>query len=457
MAPNPNNNRWVLMKFCIYKLRMLVSDEQYRPKYIQSADIIFENFYGIKHFTRKLSDCCTDIEFSRNIDRIGMNQLLQLLKNSRYYNALRDLVIAGDELAKIKHKIRKQKMKGTVDKSLIKEYRYLSKIYDRGQNILRKMLGLKSYKKAYKRKFSAVKNLMNEHGGGWSDGWSDYAFSAFGPSADYYDDDPYDNDDDDGYRYEDASELQDFLKMMNGTTNYMGGAPRRPSPQRRDSSGIDYDDPYDDEWGDYQIGVPFGEAQSEEGESEIEHRINSLYSKLSAIEDIVDAYATQATYDKVHHRNPITHKPLTMEQQRPMEYNPETFQSQTQEQNASNMAMQAQLSQVIGIVGNLTKAMSNFEDWRSSIEAALDEEDDDEYIPGSGVDVRMGPPAFTDQEPVSPAQQLYDQVTNRHPDPYQSTPIPEQDPTTMDREELIDEINSAPPRTVIAEKVPSQN
>ena len=432
-----SNNAWVLTKFCVYKLKMLVSDEHLRPKYMAATDAILYEFYGVKKFTEKLSDSCTDQEFARQINRIGLDALLSLLKNSRYYNALRDLVVARTEISSIRRKLRRQKGKGVVDKDLIKEYNYLTKIYNRGIKILRKMLGLKSYKKAYKRKFNAVKNLMNDYGG-WSDGWGDYAFSSFGAHGR----DPYDSygeDDYDDYP-DDSSELQDFLKMMNGTTEYMGGRSRPKNPM-----ADPYDEDFDDEWGEYHMGVPFGmSSQSDQEESDIERRINGIYNKLASIEDIVDAYATQANYDVLHHRNPITHRPEMDEP--PMEYIPGVTKLPMQG-DASDTAIQQQMNQVLSAVGNLTQAMSGFEKWREELDDLLFGEDT--------VDVQMGAPEITEVPENTPAQELYDKVTNKHPDVYTEA-IPE-DPELMNREELIDEINNSPVRTITPVVVKEEN
>lgn len=452
MGMNPYQRR-DLYKFIVYKTRLLVSDAQGDPAYMSSFDKIIYDFYGVKHFSKRMSEMWDDREYAQLINKAGLDQLFVLMNNTRYCNIVRDLVRIDDDIESLKKKMRKMKARGEMKKSLIKEYRYLTKLYDNGMKSLRKRLGIKSMKTAYKRQFKAVKGLINDYG--YDDEYGNWGgFGTLGNHGMDYDpydsrdpvyDDEYYDDDYDYPRYEDSSELQDFVAMMNGNRR----PSRRPGVNRGRNVQVDMDDDYDygdfDEYGEYHRNQGFQKTDNFYP-TDLEDKVNFLSEKIVEMGDAINGLASQAEYDYVNHRDPITHKPM----KQPIDYDEfkaKQVQSQAGNQEPSLGSILAEVKLIGGTVANLTKAMQGFNEWRTNIDALLseiDEEDDD-------IDVTMEDPEFSDSE----AAKMYQQAISQYPDvystPMEDLPEAEKDPDTMSRSELVDEINNGSPTEVNAE------
>lgn len=467
---NPYQKR-DLYKFIVYQTKMLVSDAQGDPVYMSSFDKIMYEFYGVKHFSKKMSEMWDDREFAQLINKIGIDRLLTLMKNTRYCNILRDLVRIDDDVESLKKKMRKMKARGEMKKGLIKEYRYLVKLYNNGTKSLRKRLGIKSARTAYKRQFKAVKGLINDYG--YDDEYGRWGgFDSFGGMgrSDY---DPYDQrdpvyDDDDGYydddyeygnRYEDSSELQDFVEMLNGNrrrSNRPGANRRRVQRPIEDYDEYEDDDDDFDEYGEYHRNQDFKRSSDNFYPTDLEDKVNYLVSKMTEHDDAINGLTAQAEYDYVNHRDPVTHKP----RKQPIDYDEfmkaqaAREQAEAQMSNSSDPSLASVLAEVkmiSGAVANLTKAMTGFNEWRMEIDSLLSEIDDEDDM-----EVSMEKPNMSMEDQYDEAARMYWNAMNQTPDVY-TTPmeeLPEDDGKsidTMSREEVIDEINNGKPMEVDAQ------
>lgn len=479
----------VLYKFVVYQIKTLVTNNRGKTVYMDSFDRVILDLYGVKNLSRKISESYDDREIMDFIDKVGLDQITRLLQNTRYCNAVRDLIRIDDDCEELAKEIRKLRRKGKRSKSMIKEYNELKNLYKRGIKNIKKRLGIKSNKKAYKYRYNAVKGLLNE-GRGW-----DGSFREI-PMDDDYDYDPYDDDDyyrggrkrasdpydeyddeeeiDDGYDPENASELETFCRMMNGPDR------RRAAIRQRikrsiyaEQMGYDEDDdfdydPYDEQRkqrarnGEYEDDDPeFGRYRRNTDVDDIEDyedpgddlKYEALYDKVAVLADVVQALASQREYDMVNHRDFVNHRPRTKANDRPVEYPEEYYRlygrpdgykpspQEVRDDYVDKIAMD--MTEIKVATSNLVKAMSAFEDWRQGIDEMLAElaEDYDE-------DDTYDEPVVSDENPILKAY-------NKYPDIYE-TPIdqlppgpadnPQRDPKTMSRAEVIDEINRTQPQ-----------
>lgn len=436
---NDYHQRKDLMKFIVYQTRLLVSDANGDPSYMTSFDKIIYDFYGVKHFSKRMSEVWDNREYGQLINKIGLDPLLALMRNRSYCNVIRDLVRIDDDIESLKKKMRKAKSRGELKKSLVKEYRYLTKLYDNGMKSLRKRLGIKSMKTAYKRQFKAVKGFINEYSDDYRGNWGGFeSFGGHGMDYDPYDsrDPVYDDyDDEDDYNYEDSSELQDFVRMMNGPTRR---APRPGDRGRFPSNDIEEEfDDYSDEYGEYHRNRGF-RKEDVFYPTDLEDKVNFLSDRIAEMGDAVNGLLSQEEYDRVNHRDPITHKP-----RQPIDYD-DLKAAEKAKESIGNLT--AEIKMISGAVSNLTKAMQGFNEWRQDIDTLLSEIDDED----ENVVVEVAEPQIVDND----AMRLYQELNNKYPDVY-TTPMEElpegKDPNIMTREELVDEINNGKPVEVSAE------
>lgn len=405
-----------LYKFIVHKVKRIVTDPNGNIAYMEAFDRIIYNFYGVKHFSEKMSEMWDDREFAILINRVGLKNILTLIGYKKYYNALRELIIIDTILPKLRRKINHKQQKGKQDREyrdMIKEHRYLRKLYTKGEKALRKRLGIKGGQQSYKKRFGNIKSLVNEY--------HDRSWGGFS-SIDGYDD--YED-----YDYDETSELDDFLAELKGVDT-------SKSRYHQENDSI-LGDSYDN---DFSLFDDDGDDDGAIGQ--VEQKVDTISAKLNQLNDVISALASQSKYDKVNHRNPVTHQPaMNADNMRP-----------------NDMVMQQQLQQINSTLGSLTAAIGNIEAWRQNMDAILlsndEDEEEEEY---DSYDMMMDDPSF-----ISP-QQIQEKI-NKYPDVYQEqskinprqvvsrAELTRQQPL-MSREELVDALNNDPPG---AEVIPTQ-
>ena len=129
----------LLYKFIVYQTKSLVSNNRGKPAYMDSFDHVIYDLYGIKHFSRKIAEYYDNRDIMDLIDRIGIKQLVQLMKNTRYCNIVRELTLIDNDTDSLEKEIRKMRRKGKSNKHMLREFNDLKKLYDKGIKSLRKL------------------------------------------------------------------------------------------------------------------------------------------------------------------------------------------------------------------------------------------------------------------------------------------------------------------------------
>ena len=234
----PNNGMY---KFIIYKTKKLVCDSRGKPKYINNFDDVIYEIFGVNHLAKKLNDVYDNRDYIHIIDKVGVKYLMDIMNNPKMYEVMDELVTINHRINYLKKKIKTQSKKGKRDKYLVKEYNYLTNLYEKTIKFLRKRFGIKNSRTAYKRKYRGLNSIINDYRYEDDD---DGFVSILMQDDDFY----FNEDDDDDYDYggysyyddyEDTSELDDFVNKMNG---------RRPKKAKYNTEPKYYDDMDEDDF-----------------------------------------------------------------------------------------------------------------------------------------------------------------------------------------------------------------
>lgn len=264
-----------------------------KPIYIDAFDVVIYDLYGLKRFARKLSTAYDERQYYELINKIGLDQLVELFENKGCCNAVRDLTQIAFDLGRLSDEIKKLRRKGRDPKYELKEFKDLKKLYTKGIKALQKRLDIKSIRSAYKRKYGSLREFVND-GYGSEMSWD----NDFGML-----DDLYDSDDDDDWYSEDTN-LKDFMNMIGGGNGSRKS--RKSSGRRQRSRNDDDDEPYhtmDMDMFDFDM--------EEDGDDEVIDEMNSKIDRLGdqvkLLANSVNAVITQTNYDETNNRNPVTH------------------------------------------------------------------------------------------------------------------------------------------------------
>ena len=115
-----SGSKTILYKFVIFQTKNLVCDAEEYPIYMDAFDRVIFDLYGLEDFSRRMSRCRSNRTTKELIDRIGLEQLVNLLKNPIYCNILRDLMNVVNDVNKIAKKIKKNRNKGESTKKYVK-------------------------------------------------------------------------------------------------------------------------------------------------------------------------------------------------------------------------------------------------------------------------------------------------------------------------------------------------
>lgn len=400
-----------LSKFFVRQIKLIVSNPAGETIYTNAFDIIIEDLYGVRHFSRKLQDTVDDGEAMSLFAKVGFQRLLDLLKSRPLCNILRELTLCQYNIIQLRKKCKRKHRKGIRDKYLIKEYNYTMKLYRDGMKAFRKRLGLKGGKKQYKAKYANLRGLIHDDG-------YDYSWGGFDDFYEY--DDPYDMDDDDYNDYDDDSELQDFLREVeNGN--------QRRARRGKMSHGVHEEV----DFGDFEDEFEFDDDDEDDYDEVSDAKINKLSAQLTALSDKVEMLLTQSDYDALNGRDPISHKPMDM-----------LMKSASGDQ--ALVLMQKQIASISDNVRDLARAMVGFQDFRTEIEELLTDMDEENDGEEEEAVAKFGEPTIQD------SYQAYQEKVNMFPD-LLSTPADElpdedgKDPSRMNVGEMIDEINQSKP------------
>lgn len=285
----------VLYQFVLYHTKGMCVNSVRKPIYIDAFDTVIYDLYGMKRYARKLSNAYDERQYYDIINKIGLDQLVELFENKGCCNAVRDLTQIAFDLGQLSDEIKKSRRKGRDPKYELKEFKDLKKLYTKGIKTLQKRLDIKSIRSAYKRKYGSLRDFVND-GYGSEMSWD----NDFGLLDDIYDDD---NDD----WYSESTNLKDFMSMIGGGN---GSRKSRKSSGRRQRNEYDDDDePYHTDGFDELDDIyEYDNDESDEIIDEMSNKIDRLGDQVQLLANSVNGIITQNNYDETNHRDPVTHR-----------------------------------------------------------------------------------------------------------------------------------------------------
>lgn len=279
----------VKYKFVLYKIKKLVTDSRGKLRYVDSFDSVINDVFGVSDVARKMSRIYTNDDYVELLDRVGLDYLLEIFNSSRLFSIFSELVAINYRIDLLRKRIKKDNKRGKRDKTMIKEYNYLSKLYKDSVKMMKKRFGIKSTKNAYKRQFKSLNDFVHRY-----DDDDDFT-SVLLRDDDYFfnDDDDDDNEftlsnlDDEDDDYEDTSELEDFERMMNGGRT---SRRRKKQPKQKIYNFDDFDlDEEDDDDDD---------SENDDSNKEVLSQIDTLAHTVQELAQSVQAIAMRDEYQQ---------------------------------------------------------------------------------------------------------------------------------------------------------------
>lgn len=358
MSRKPIVNSQMLYKFVVYQIKGIVSDADGEAILIGAFDKVFYDLYGLENFSMRLSKMCSNRGMKTLIDKVGLEQLIALMKNPTYYNVLRDLTLISRDLARLRKQIRKDRKNENAKKEKYetKEFNDIMKLYRRGIKALRKELRIKDVHKAYKHKYKALREFADA--GQRTDlYWDEIDFKGLSSQLDDCDD-PYDGDDyfGDDYDPNDSTILEDFIRELNGGGRREHLQNRKQGRRRQSFEYVDDED--DDDYDD-----------SEEID-ELAEKVNSLCGHMQTLTDTVQGLASQNS-PKPQRNHKLRQQPV-------------------RQPNYQNGQLNTDIADIKTCVFNMMNQMRSMDDRLQDIEDYVDEEDDGSSI-GSAYDADLDP------------------------------------------------------------------
>ena len=450
----------VIYKFLIHKIRGLVKDSRGRLKYATYFDNIIYDIFGVKHFTRKMDESYADRDFVEVLEMVGSDQLMKIMNNAKFYDAMRELIAINYRINTLRKDIRKQGKKDKRNKSDLKEYKYLTNLYEDSIKYFRKKLGIKNSKNSYKRRYKSLSNIVREEYD-YDDEYTSVLLRS--GDDDYY----FDNDDDDDYDdfddYESTSELEDFVNRMNGKSDRRSSrrdkrdsVSYRPKRYSNDDFDLDEEEDFEDDDDDYddrhsrRSSIPSMEDPAIK-------QLNKLTEVVSDLSGAVQALMNKNEYDTVQRRKEMYQNHysgnLSEDDLRP---------SAGRDMVSDSVDTHKELEIITEFIGRLSDEQNKMKLNQKTIAEALDKvvhqqeniiaflntfgEDDEDYEDDISEDVVMRSPVVAENSELS-------QKINKYPDIYEEMANDDDLPEGKMRvEELIDTINGSDEATVEAVK-----
>lgn len=242
MRSNDKKEQAAMVAFIGVRIRNLTIDTMGRVAYVEQADDIFEEIFGVKKFASKIVFPASRYDIYGNMERIGTSVLFELC-NGWVYDVFSDLIGITTRLDELDRQFKKAKRK---DKKIPqrdeKEFKYLHKMYKDSIKKLGKYYNTETGK-SYKQRYSALSSFVDKERDyfGSSDVWESRDSYSFGnESLSAYMDDGYGSYSR-GYSYYDDDEdgespFERFIDSSKGSSRGKVKKSRR----------VEYDDDYDD-------------------------------------------------------------------------------------------------------------------------------------------------------------------------------------------------------------------
>lgn len=444
----------VIYKFLIHKIKCLVKDSRGRLKYATYFDNIIYDIFGVKHFSRKLDESYADRDFIDVLETVGSDHLMKIMNNAKLYEAMRELIAINYRINTLRKEIRKQGKKDKRNKQDLKEYKYLTNLYEESIKYFRKKLGIKNSKNSYKRRYRSLSNIVREEHD-YDDEYTSILLRS--DDDDYYfdDDEEYDEYDD----YESTSELEDFVNRMNGKPDRKSSRKQKPSrpsyrPSRYSDEDFDLDeeDDFEDDDDEYDDRRSRRSSMPSMEDPAIK-QLNNLTEVVTDLAGAVQMLVNKNEYDTVQRRKEMYQNQysgrISEEHLRPAD---------DRDMVSDSVDTHKELEIITEFIGRLSDEQNKIKTNQKTIAEALDQvvhqqkdiiaflntfAEDDEYE-GEDIseDVVMRSPVVSGNEDLS-------QRFNKYPDVYEEIANEEDSEGKLKVEELIDTINNSGDETTV--------
>lgn len=254
----------VILKFVMKKIKGLVADPYGQLLYIRNLDNVIYDIYGFKNFISKINGARSNREHLALFMDFGLNELIEMTETPHIYSAIDELVSIDYRINELEKSFKKLQKKGKKkSKNDLKEYEYIKDLYKNAVKRIKKELDLTSNKKQYKKRYSAVNDLLDKKsymgmGTYWDD--DDYSISRMVDRV-------YDLDDDDD---DDEYTLSDYLSKMSG---------KRSKKKKRKKLSRVYDLDDDDE----ELG--FGFDDDDDDDELDDYDVSDLFERIDNLTD----------------------------------------------------------------------------------------------------------------------------------------------------------------------------
>jgi len=443
----------VIYKFLVAKTAKLVKDSRGRLKYSTYFDNIIYDIFGVKHFTKKINESYDNRDIIDVLELVGSDQLMKIMNNAKLYEAMRDLIAINYRMDSLRKDIRKQSKKDKRNKADLKEYKYLTNLYEDSIKYFRKKLGIKNSKNSYKRRYKSLNNMVREE---YDYDDDEYTSILLRGDDEYY----FDNDDDYEYDdeyddYESTSELEDFVNRMNGKRDIRKSRRsnredvRRYNPRRySDDEDFDLDDEDDDEYedDDDNLVVRRGRSSIPSMDDPAINQLNKLTEVVTELSGAVQALMTKNEYDTIQRRKEMYQNQFSGR-------HPEESTIPSGRSNLSDsVTLEKEVEIITDFIGKLSMEQNKMKENQKTIARSLDEvaqtqrkivtflqqfvDDEDDYEEDISEDSIMRAPVVSGNDDLVSA-------INKYPDVYESMAEDDASDAKMTVGDLIDEINNS--------------
>lgn len=152
-----------VVAFIGVRLRNLTLDAMGKISFVENADDIFEDIFGVKKFISKNVFAGSRYDIYTNLERVGIDILFDLC-NGGMYEIISDLIGITVRLDELDRQFKKLKRKGKkISQRDEKEFKYLHKLYKESIKKLGKRFDT-SVGKSYKQRYNAISSFLErEH------------------------------------------------------------------------------------------------------------------------------------------------------------------------------------------------------------------------------------------------------------------------------------------------------
>lgn len=302
MSRNTKAEMMIKAKFVVNQLMGIICDASGKSVNTEAVDNVFEDIFGYKRLASKLDCTRDDIGMLSILSDFGLNDIFSICNDVKVMDVIADLVIMDLQMHKLHKVLKRADKKGEKrPKNKVKDYKYVSQLYEKTVKVLRKQLGYSS-KMSLKSSFNSAKALVT----GYSrEGRSYFESQYYGDDEDYYDDDddevvtPYDEYLRSIRRKKPKSHVHERFEQLPGQNPAASRMVFKMKP--RHSMQIPLDDLMDDDDDDEDDGgdVLLERYDDRTGDANINRKLDVLISTMERMVNLVAAPAARLEVDRI--------------------------------------------------------------------------------------------------------------------------------------------------------------